>query len=194
MSKIRTIIENILHEGDKKIFDKESGYNSSKDELYIYDLLKKKWPDVKMSYTRDDFINPETHRHFQLDFYVPSENMGIQVNKHWKHGRRVYDPSDPNCQKDVRWLKNKGGDFYNKVLHTWTELDPIKREVAKQIGMKYVEIFNLDEFNTWYNNPELTYEEYKQAPDSLQYDSDEYFAAKANNRDIYGNDSDPLGA
>ena len=196
MTKFRQLIESILAEYDsKKIFTKgDKHYNSSKDELYMYDLLKKKWPDTIMSYTRDDFINPNTNRHFQLDFYIPSLNMGIQLNKHWKHGRRKYDPNDKNCLADVRWLKSKDSDFYDKVLYTWTVLDPLKRDVAKNIGMNYVEIFNLEEFNKWYNNPDLTYEEYKTAPDSLKYNSEEYFDAKDRHLDIYGNDSDPYAA
>ena len=70
----------------------------------------------------------------------------------------------------------------------------MKRELAKQAGFKYIEIFNMDEFIKWYNNPELSYEEYKTAPESMQYDSEEYFKQKARARDIFGNDSDPYGA
>lgn len=176
----------------KKIFDKDSGYNISIDEDYYYDLLKKKWPDVERSKTFDDFRNPENNRPWQVDFYVPSEKMMIQINKNWKHGRRPYDPKDPSCQADVEWLKSNKGEYYDKVLYTWTELEPLKRKIAKERGYKYVEIFNMDEFNDWYKNPELTYEEYKH-PTSLQYDSDEYFDQKAKHRDIYGNDSDYLG-
>ena len=47
------ITEAILREGDKKIFDKDSGYNISEDEEYYYELLKKKWPDVERSVTDD---------------------------------------------------------------------------------------------------------------------------------------------
>lgn len=185
-------MNNILDEGDKKIFTKgNTHYNSSEDELYYYDLLKKKWPDVIMSYTDDRMVSPDTHRHWQMDFYIPSKDMAINLNKHIRHGRRPYNPADPNCQKDVRWLKSKAepGNFYEKILHTWTELDPLKRKIAKDTGLKYIEIFNMDEFNTWYNNPELTYEEYKFAPESMQYNSNEYFKQKARHRDIYGNDS-----
>lgn len=185
--------ESVLDEGDKKVFDKRTGYNSSKDELYYFDLLKKKWPDIIMSYTDDRLVNPDTHRHFQMDYFVPSEDMAIQIMKHVKHGRRRYNPDDPNCQKDVRWLKSKAkpGNFYEKILHTWKDLDPLKIQLAKENGIKYVDIYNMDEFIKWYNNPELTYEEYKTAPESMQYDSDEYFTQKARGRDIYGNDSQP---
>lgn len=183
--------EGSLEEGDKKIFDKETGYNVSADELFIFDRLKEKYPNIKMSYTDDRFVNPDTHRHFQLDFYDPDSDTGFNYNKHCKHGRRMYNPDDPNCQKDIKWLQSKSepGNFYEKILHTWRDLDPLKREIAKQNGLNFIEWFNIDEFNKWYENPNLTYEEYKYAPDSIQYDSDEYFAQKARHRDIYGNDS-----
>lgn len=191
----KKIVESILVEYEsKKVFDKDSGYNSSKDELYILDKLKEKWPDVKMSYTDDRFVNPKTHRHFQLDFYIPSQDVGINYNKIFTHGRRKFDPSNPVHLDDVKWLKRQKGDFYKRVLKQWTETDPIKREVAKENGLTLVELFNLDEFERWYENPSLTYEEYKYAPESLQYDSEEYFREKNRGRDIYGNDSDPYGA
>lgn len=189
--------ENIeIEEGDKKVFDKDSGYNSSKDEEYIYKKLKEKWPDVKISYIDDRFVNPETHRHFQCDFYIPSKDWFINYDKIFTHGRRKYNPNDPKCQEDVKWLESmsKPGNYYERALKQWTVTDPIKRQVAEENGIRLIELFNLDEFNTWFANPELTYEEYKQSPDSMQYDSEEYFKQKARGRDIYGNDSDPYGA
>ena len=205
MSKFKTIVENLndikqwlsqsspIEEGDKKIFDKDSGYNSSKDEQYIFEKLKEKWPDVIISYTDDRFVNPDTNRHFQADYYIPSEDWFLNYNKIFTHGRRKYNPDDPNCQKDVEWLKSQDGDYYKRALKQWTVTDPIKREIAKINGLKLIEWFNLDEFNTWLAKPELTYEQYKQAPESMQYDSKEYFKQKARGRDIYGNDSDPYG-
>jgi hypothetical protein len=208
MSKFRKIVEEILDEKEfindsfldedkeyksKKKFDKDSGYNVSKDEEYYLNLLKKKWPDVKPSYTDDRFVNPETHRHFQIDFYIPSKDWAINLDKIITHGRRPYNPDDPNCQDDVKWLKSmaKPGNYYERMLKQWTITDPIKRKVAKENGLRLIEIFNMDEFNKWYENPELTYEEYKYPPKSMQYDSDEYFAQKDRGRDIYGVDSDP---
>lgn len=206
MSKFRDLVENLndikqwlsqssnIQEGDKKVFDKDSGYNSSKDEQYIFEKLKEKYPNIVISYTDDRFVNPETHRHFQLDFYDPDSDTGFNYNKTWTHCRRKFNPNDPSCQEDVKWLESQPGDYYERALKQWTITDPIKREVAKANGLKFIEWFNLDEFNTWYENPELTYEEYKYAPDSMQYDSEEYFKQKARGRDIYGNDSDPYAA
>lgn len=203
--RFRKIVENILEEAEKKkkdkeykskkIFDKDSGYNVSLDEEYIYDKLKKKWPDTIQSYTDDRFVSPETHRHFQCDFYIPSLDWFCNYDKHIKHGRRPYNPADENCIKDAEWLKNKAKDseFYEKMYHTWTIVDPIKRDVAKENGFRFIEWFNLDEFDRWYEDPNLTYYEYQYAPKSLQYDSDEYFRQKNRGRDVYGNDSDPYG-
>jgi len=200
--RFREIVESILEEAEKKkkdseykskkIFDKDSGYNVSLDEEYYYDLVKKKWPDAERSQTFDDFRNPENHRPWQVDIYVPSEKMMIMIQKNWKHGRRPYDSEDPACQSDVKWLESKDGEYYKKVLYTWTQLDPLKRKIAKKLGYRYVEIFNLDEFEKWYDNPNLTYQEYKH-PERLEYDSDEYFRQKDRGRDVYGNDSDPYG-
>lgn len=42
MSEFRKLVENILREGDKKIFNKNGPhYNSSKDEEGVFKLLKK---------------------------------------------------------------------------------------------------------------------------------------------------------
>lgn len=184
--------ENYLKtEGDKKVFDKDSGYNVSEDENYYFDLIKKKWPDAERSKTFDEFRNPENNRPWQVDIFIPSENKMIQIQKNWKHGRRPYNEDDPLCQSDVKWLKSKDGAYYDKVLYTWTVLDPLKRQVAKDLGFDYIEIFNMDEFLKWYENPNLSYEEYKY-PTTLEYDSDEYFLQKDRGRDIYGLDSDYL--
>lgn len=192
MSTFRKIVEDIVKEGEKKLFDPKTGYNISKDEQYIFEKLKQKYPDVIESYTDDRFVNPNTNRHFQLDFYIPSLDMGMNYNKIITHGRRKFEPNNPLHKKDVIWLKNKKNDFYKRILKQWTITDPIKREVTEKNNIKFIEWFNLDEFERWFNDPTLTYEEYKYAPDSLQYNSAEYFKEKERGRDIYGNDSDYL--
>ena len=176
---------------EEKIYDKDSGYNVSDDEEYYWDLIKKKWPNAEKSVTLDFFRNPENHRPWQIDAYIPSEKMMIQFNGHIKHGRRPYNPEDPNCQADVEWLKSMPGDFYDKILYTWTELEPLKRKIAAENGYRYIEIFNPDEFNKWYANPELNYEEYKYPLPTMQYDRDEYFKQKERGTDIFGNSSNP---
>lgn len=189
------ITEAILREGDKKIFDKDSGYNISKDELYIFDKLKKLYPDIQMSYTDDRFVNPETNRHMQLDFYDRSSDTGFNYNKTWTHFSEPYDPENPEHQKDLRWLKSKAepGNYYERTIRQWTVTDPIKREVAKKNGIRFLEFFNLREFNNWLKDPTQTYEMYKD-PNPRRYDSEDYFYQKdILHLDPRGNDSDYLG-
>lgn len=196
MSKFRELVAKILAENgysldEEKIYDKDSGYNVSEDEEYYWDMIKKKWPDAQKSQTLDFFRNPDNHRPWQIDILLPDEKTMIFIQKHIKHGRRPYNPEDPNCQADVDWLKSQKGKFYDKILYTWTELDPLKRQIAKDNGYRVIEIFNIDEFNKWYENPELTYDEYKCAPESMQYDREQYFADKEKGRDDFGNDVNP---
>ena len=185
--------QNKLTEGEKKVFDKESGYNSSLDEEYIFEKLKEKWPDVIMS--DDRFVNPKTHRHFQADYFIPSKDWFMNYDKTWTHFSEPYNPNNPEHQADLKWLESKAepGNYYERTIKQWTITDPIKREVAKVNGFKLIEFFNLREFENWYNNPELTYEEYKD-PNPRRYDSGYYFKQKAAGFDPRGNDSDPYGA
>lgn len=189
-------IQNILFENgyifdekkSKVISDPETGISISKDEDYIYDKLKEKYGEVKRQYKDEDRYP------WECDFYIPSEDMFIEYLKHWTHGRRVYDPEDPECQADVEWLKSKASDneFYQRCLDQWTIKDPEKMEVAKEAGLNLFIFYNLREFDRWYEHPEMQYRQYKD-PDSLQYDSEDYFDKKAKHMDTNGNDSDYLG-
>ena len=193
VSKFRILVESLL-EGDKQVFDKETGYNISKDELYIYDILKEKYPNLIMSYTDDRIRNPNTNRKFQFDFYDPDSNTLMGYHKHWTHFSEKFNPDTPEHLEDVKWLENKAKDneFYKKTLNKWTVNDPLKHTLAKETGMNYIVWYNMKEFENWLANPTLTYEEYKE-PTSRQYDSDEYFDLKAQGYDSHGNDSDPYG-
>ena len=156
-----------------------NGISTSEGEDEIYKMLKKKYPDVQRQYRSDDFP-------YNADFYIPSENMIIDYSKHWTHGRKKYDPENPEHQKEVQDLKNAHNDFSDRAIDTWTRVDPEKERVAKDAGYKYLVFYNMREFNTWYEDPSLTYEQYAD-PDPLEYDSDEYFRQKARGENPNGN-------
>ena len=170
----------------KVISDPDTGISTSKDEEYIYDKLKDKYGEVKKQYKDEDRYP------WVVDFYIPSEDMFIEYEKHWTHGRRVYDPNDEECQKDVEWLKDKAKDneFYQRCLDQWTKKDPEKFQTAKDNGLNFFIFYNLREFDKWYENPDMEYMQYKD-PDSLRYDSEDYFKKKAQGYDTNGTDSDP---
>ena len=170
----------------KVISDPKTGVSVSKDEDYIYDKLKEKYGEVKRQY-KDEERYP-----WDVDFYIPSEDLFIEYLKHWTHGRRVYNPEDPECQADVKWLKSKADDneFYKRCLDQWTVKDPEKMEVARENGLNLVVLYNLREFDRWFEHPDMQYRQYRD-PDPLQYDSEDYFAKKAQGYDPYGNDAFP---
>ena len=168
----------------KVISDPKTGISVSKDEDYIYDKLVDKYGEVKRQY-KDEERHP-----WVVDYYIPSEDMFIEYLKHWTHGRKKYDPKNPFHQKDVEWLKDKAKDneFYARALKQWTETDPEKEKSAIENGLNYVVFYNLREFETWLKNPKMQYRQYAD-PDSLRYNSEDYFAKKARGFDTNGNDS-----
>ena len=170
----------------KVISDPKTGVSVSKDEDYIYEKLKEKYGTVERQYKDEDRYP------WDVDFYIPSEDMFIEYLKHWTHGRRVYDPDDPECQADVEWLKSKADDneFYQRCLDQWTVKDPEKMQTAKDNGLNLFVFYNLREFDRWLEHPEMQYRQYRD-PDPLQYDSEDYFAKKAQGYDTIGVDSDP---
>lgn len=187
-------VNNILFENgyifdekkSKVISDPSTGVSISKDEDYIYDKLKEKYGEVERQHKDEDRYP------WECDFYIPSEDLFIEYLKHWTHGRRIYDPEDPECQEDVEWLKSKAKDneFYQRCLDQWTESDPEKMQTARDNGLNLFVFYNLREFDRWFENPEMQYRQYRD-PDSLQYDSDDYFAKKAKGYDTNGLDAFP---
>jgi hypothetical protein len=176
-------IESIIAE--LKEYPSINGISTSDDEDAIYDMLVDKYgkSDVERQYKDEDRYP------YECDFYLKSEDLFLEYLKHWTHGRRKYDPDDPSCQDDVKWLEGEAKDnaFYERCLRQWTEKDPEKFQTAEENGIKLLVFYNIREFLAWYENPELTYDQYKD-PDPLQYDSDAYFASKAKGQNTNGND------
>lgn len=83
---------------------------------------------------------------FTCDFYFPDSNYYVEIQGSWTHGCH---PFDRNNIDDIRTLniwdnKSKSSDFYKKAIYVWTEHDVKKRNVAKENGIKYLEIFSYD--------------------------------------------------
>lgn len=169
------IVDNCMLEACQS-FD---GVPSSEGEDIIYEKLKEMYPEVKRQYKSEEFP-------YFADFYIPSENMLIDYSKHWTHGRKKFDPDNEEHQAELADLKSNDGAFYKRAVDTWTRVDPEKEQTAKDAGFKYLVFYNMREFDKWFENPELTYEEYAD-PDPLLYDSEEYFRQKANGENPYGN-------
>lgn len=90
---------------------------------------------------------------FHCDFYLSDYDLYIEIQGHWTHGQH---PFDENNECDVKLLEkwkskikyNNGKiNQYKTAIEVWTIRDVLKRKIAKDNNLNYLEIFssNLDE-------------------------------------------------
>lgn len=129
---------------------KNKTFNVSKIEKEISNLLFIKFPNLKTQYKSEEYP-------FNCDFYIPEINTYIEYQGHWTHGVRL-GPFNPNNEKHVLtleiWQKraDDGNKFYKSAIDVWTKRDPLKRQIAKENGLIWLEFFNLEDFMKWYNS------------------------------------------
>jgi hypothetical protein len=117
---------------------KNNTFNTSKsEEKYYVELCQK--------YNKSDiYRNYKCERYpFYCDFYIPSEDLFIELNAHWTHGGKPYDPKDKECQEQLaKWKeKAKTSKFYENAIKTWTERDVKKLQTAKENNLNYKVIY-----------------------------------------------------
>ena len=127
---------------ESKIYHKTFG--TSKEEEEIYKLLQEKYGDVKRQYKSE--LYP-----FACDFYIPSEDLYIEYQGFWTHGREIYDENNLNHQKKLNLWKSKNKPQYIKAIKDWTERDVLKRKTAKDNSLNWIEFFNINQFKDWIN-------------------------------------------
>ena len=92
---------------------------------------------------KEKFIYKEDRYPFYCDFYIVEDDLFIELNTHWTHGGKPYDPDDKECQEQLAtWEeKAKTSQFYANAIKTWTERDVEKRRVAKENNLNYKVIY-----------------------------------------------------
>lgn len=80
---------------------------------------------------------------FRCDFYIKSEDMFIEVNANWTHGKMPFDENNPNCLEKLNEWKEKAktSDYYKQAIYVWTDLDPRKVRIAKENSLNYKVIY-----------------------------------------------------
>lgn len=122
---------------------KNHSLNTSKPEEKIFELLKKKFKNVKRQYDSD--LYP-----FHCDFYIPKEKLYIEYQGNWTHGLKPFENTETDIEKLNNW-KLKNTDYYKSAIKVWTITDPLKRQTAKNNNLNWIEFFNFEEFIDWYN-------------------------------------------
>ncbi len=126
---------------------KNSTYKKSNAEDKCYEILKKTYPDIVRQYKCDRYP-------FNCDFYVPSLDLFIEYQGSQFHNFRPYTGSKEDLDeveqlkevisKNKRHIEGKKCQLEN-ILETWTIRDPLKRKIAMENGLNYLELWNLNQ-------------------------------------------------
>lgn len=143
-------VENIMQLQEiyhKQLITKRNNnsFNVSKPENDSYNILSKKYNDVKRQYRSK--LYP-----FNCDFYIPSLDLYIECNYFWTHGNKPFESTKDDIDKLNKWkIKAKINKFYQHAINVWTIADVKKRNIAKQNNLNYIEFWNIQELKKWLN-------------------------------------------
>lgn len=122
---------------------KNNSFNISKKEELIYHKLITKFQVIRQYKSG---VYP-----FACDFYIPGLDLYIEFNGHWTHGGFPYEKTDICRQQLETWIqKAKISKYYQNAIYTWTDLDVRKRNLALENNLRWVEFFNLNQFEIWF--------------------------------------------
>lgn len=121
----------------------------SGEENTIYDLLIKKYNNVKRWYC-EDLRYP-----FECDFYIPEKDLFIEYQGYPSHGGEAYLGKPKQKEKVKLWIHrynqcNKKKK-YNDWVRVWTKHDVLKRKIVEKNNLNWLEFFNMNQFMEWYN-------------------------------------------
>ena len=113
-------------------------FNTSSSEELLYKTL------LEENKSKTIYRNYKDERYpFYCDFYIVEDDLFIELNTHWTHGGRPYDPEDPECHSQLSLWKEKAltSQFYKNAIETWTIRDVRKRQVALKNNLNYRVIY-----------------------------------------------------
>ena len=120
---------------------KHHTFNTSKIEEQFYTYLCSKYTidNINRQYKTNEYP-------FCCDFYIKPLNLYIEIQGYWAHGSHPFDSNNINdLQKLDTWKQKSINTMqYEKAINIWTVKDVLKREIAKQNNLNYLEIFSID--------------------------------------------------
>lgn len=132
---------------DKIIHTKKKNgtINSSSYEKRVYNWLIEIFGihDIVCQYTDCRYTNPTNGHKYHCDFYVKSLDLFIELQIFWAHGSAPFT----GTQEDNRYLselkeKAKVKPIYNRMIEGWAGTDIVKRSVAANNRLKFIEIYD----------------------------------------------------
>lgn len=115
-----------------------NSFNKSNSEELLYKNLLKENVNKTILRQYKDSRYP-----FYCDFYIVEDDLFIELNAHWTHGGKPYNPEDRDCQKQLEEWKEKAktSQFYQQAIETWTVRDVQKLKCAKDNNLNYKVIY-----------------------------------------------------
>ena len=84
---------------------------------------------------------------FCCDFYFPEKDLYFEINGHWSHGLHPFDENNEDDKRKVGTWKQKGTEYYNNAIKTWTVSDTLKVNTANENKLNFRVVYSckLDE-------------------------------------------------
>lgn len=137
---------------------KNGTFNTSKDEEYLYNILKNKFVRTGINIVRNyrtklypyrcDFVIIPCKASTEKDFIY------IEYQGHQSHYNYPYTGSEEDKVIVNEWkrkFEESSGKKkqYIKYINVWTIKDPEKRRIAKENGLKWFEFFKVEDMINW---------------------------------------------
>ena len=159
----KIIMNKYLHTLEEKYHDTKYRNMSKNRETIkrLYNLWKAKYPisnpktslieiqvyDFLIDLFGQDDIIPQYKSEkypFYCDFYIKSLDLYIEVLGHPSHGTHPFDEMNIDDINYLNWCKSKHTKYYDKIVEVWSNRDVIKRKIAQQNKLNYLEVFTTD--------------------------------------------------
>ena len=139
----------------------ESMFKISPWEFIIFDELLKVFDkdDIYYQYGKHPY---DARYPFNCDFYIKSQDLFIELNCHYSHGKHWFDETSHDDKLRVQHLLQSDSKKSCLSVKTWTQSDVEKRNAAKDNDLNYLvfwdssyhsvnkkRIPNLSDFYSW---------------------------------------------
>lgn len=102
-------------------------------------ILRRKYPDLVCKY-RDSRYARESGYQFECDFYIPSEDLFIELNAFPTHNNRPFLNTDED-KKELKRLQESNKQWDINTANTWSIGDKEKIDIAKQKHLNYIILY-----------------------------------------------------
>jgi hypothetical protein len=101
--------------------------------------------DIRRQYKSEEYP-------FACDFYIADNDLYIECNFHWTHGKHCFDKNNPDDIKKLNLWKKRSEekDYYISAIDVWANRDIMKRKIAEKHGLNYLEFFSFSELKNYF--------------------------------------------